>query len=409
MKLILYEDIDMNAIKDIDVCIIGAGASGMTAALAIAMQNRDIKVMLIEKKSQPGSKIKASGNGRCNISNFRTTTFGDSVKFFRSIGVEIKTTEEGWAYPVSERAEDVVRAFELRLEHYGVEVVKECCAEKILKREKFFEVYSTKMRIQAKKVIIATGGKAGPQYGCTGDGYKMARALGHNPSKLKPALAAVQCENALLKLLKGVRVKGSAGLYIGNHQEMLEFGEIQFTDDGLSGICILNLSRGIEISDELRFKDYHIRLNLLTKYTFIEIFHILTVRSKIENFKTEDLLLSIVNEKISKAILKKWSDKKPVAADLEKVEIEHIVYEFMNISFAVKGVKGWRYAQITSGGITFSEFNYETMESNICKGLYFTGEMIAYDGPCGGYNLENAWNTGRKAAGAICTELAKSK
>lgn len=397
----------MNIKNEYDVIIVGAGASGMTAAIEIAQSNKDISLLLLEKKDEVGLKIKATGNGRCNISHNRTTTFGDSVKFFRKIGVEIKTDEYGRAYPVSERAEDVVKALKRMLDVLNVETYTNFNVEDISKTEDGFIVVGKGKKIQCKKLILSTGGKAGSSYGSTGDGFKFAKKMGHNITNLRPILTPIICKNKYLEDLQGIRAKGSAALHIGNHQEILEFGEIQFTKDGLSGICIFNISTGIELNDEFSFESYHIRLNLLAAYDFREIFVILKNRQNILGLKSEDILMSIVNEKIGKQVLKHLSLTNKAAKDLTDEEIETLIYELMNIKFEITNLKGWQYAQATGGGITFSEFNYENMMSNKCEGLYFTGELIDYDGECGGYNLENAWNTGRKAGKAVCTELAK--
>ncbi len=397
----------MNIKNKVDIVIIGGGASGMAAAIEAKRQNRDISVTLLEKKSDVGLKLKATGNGKCNISNYKTSTFGDTVKFFRSIGVEIKSLSDGRAYPVSERADDVVKALKMAMETYGVEIVTDFEVTSVEKNEEGFIINGNNESYLAKKLVLSTGGKAGSIYGTIGDGFKFAKSLGHSVTSLRPILTPIECESDYLKDLKGIRAKGSCALHIGSHQDQLEIGEIQFTEDGLSGICIFDLSIGIELKDGLTLDSYHIRLNLLADYDFREILMVLQDRCKIEGLSSDDILMSIVNENIAKQVINHLNLNGKLASELTREELESLIYELMNLKFNIKGLKGWKVAQSTGGGITFSEFNYETMKSNKCDGLFITGELIDYDCRCGGYNLENAWNTGRKAGKSACTELAK--
>ncbi len=191
-----------------DICIIGGGASGMMAAIKIAKENPSLNIILIEKKEKLGSKIYATGNGRCNITNTNCHTFGDTSKDFRNIGVEIKVTDEGRAYPVSEQAADVVFALENAVKAYGVEVILNTFVTVVEKNKngkyKIRTEGKFKKEILAHKVVIATGGKAAAAFGTTGDGYKLATALGHKVNKVIPALVPIECENATIGFLPGV-------------------------------------------------------------------------------------------------------------------------------------------------------------------------------------------------------------
>ncbi len=394
-----------------DICIIGGGASGMMAAIKIAKENPSLNIILIEKKEKLGSKIYATGNGRCNITNTNCHTFGDTSKDFRNIGVEIKVTDEGRAYPVSEQAADVVFALENAVKAYGVEVILNTFVTVVEKNKngkyKIRTEGKFKKEILAHKVVIATGGKAAAAFGTTGDGYKLATALGHKVNKVIPALVPIECENATIGFLPGVRAKGKVTLYRKDFFVHEEQGEIQFTKDGLSGICIFNMSSFIRISKDTKFNDYYVEADFISQYKDMEILHILSIRRNINGLKTVDLFNSIVNSKLAHKILKKWSDKFNMAREIDNDSLKCIVDDFRHVRFNVTGVKGWKEAQCTAGGVDLDEFNSETMESISCPGIYFIGEVIDYQGPCGGYNLENAWETARKAGKAICTEYMK--
>lgn len=396
-----------------DVCIVGGGASGMATAITIGMKTQNLKIVVLEKKSCICSKVKAAGNGRCNISNVKTTTFGDSVKFFRKIGVEIKSNKIGWAFPLSERGEDVAYAFERAADAYGIIIKKNFTVTEISKVDGYFQImgetdnsFGKVEKITAKKVVISSGGKSYPEFGTTGDSYRFVRKLGHTVNKIRPSLAPIECESDFTDC-SGTRVKGEVSLLLRGCVQSVEEGEIQFTDYGLTGICVFNLSREIVIDEMTRFQDYTVKLNLLSRYKPQEIFLVLDIRRGIKDLDTKDLMMSIVNRNIAEKLLSPWIKSTEKACQLTDDQLKQIVYAFMNVDFIVSKVQGWRKAQVTSGGVTFSEFNYESMESLKCKGLYLTGEVIDLNGPCGGYNLENAWNTGRKAGSAICIELSR--
>lgn len=391
-----------------NVCIIGGGASGMMTAIKIAQNKPSLSILIIEKKEKLGSKIYATGNGRCNITNANCHTFGITCRDFRNIGVEIKVTEEGRAYPVSEKAADVVFAMENMINAYEIDIMLKTAVTDIQKQKNgSYKIITDKNEIIAEKVVIATGGKAAAAFGTTGDGYKLATNLEHKVNKVIPALVPIECKNEELGVLSGVRAKGKVTLYRNDFLVDAQQGEIQFTKDGLSGICVFNMSSFIRLSKEIKFKDYYIEADFISGYRDMEILHILSLRRGIKGLKTLDLLNSIVNSNIAHKLLKKWSDKYKMANQLDDSSLKEIINEFRHVRFNITGVKGWKEAQCTAGGVSWDDFNWDTMESLVCKGIYFTGEVIDYQGPCGGYNLENAWETARKAGKAICTEYMK--
>ena len=390
------------------ICIIGGGASGMMSAIIIASKNPLIDITIIEKKEKLGSKLYATGNGRCNISNSNCDTFGETCKVFRKVGVEIKITEEGRAYPVSEQAKDVVFALETAIKAYGINIIVNHTVTDVkpMKNGKY-KVLLGKKEMDFDGVILATGGKCAAHFGTTGDGYKLATNLGHKVNKLIPALVPIECSNKLIGSISGVRVKAKVTLKREGQIVDEQVGEIQFTKDGLSGIAIFNMSSHVRIGNGLKFSSYNVVLDLIAQYKNAEILYILSLRRNIKGLKTADLFNAIVNRQIASRLLKEVSENKPDASNLTEEDMKKIVNLFRNVNFEVTGVKGWKEAQCTAGGVDFDQFDKDTMESKIYKGLYFVGEVIDYDGPCGGYNLENAWVTARKAGKAICTEYTK--
>lgn len=478
-----------------DICIIGGGASGMTAAIAAYKTNENIKICIVEKNTELGKKILATGNGRCNLSNSRCHNNDKVLGFLGDLGIVTRTDESGRIYPYSEQGAQVrdvlsVHAFASAdvflgdaAEHISssdglvtnsVETDSAKAAGKN-QRKGFTVIMKSGRIIKTRTVILALGGKAGPQYGCTGDGYRLARNLGHRVTRLAPALSAVECKGAfkpikgvrakarvqLLKKIKmsGERLQDGKGRVIKNESNDViaeESGEVQFTADGLSGICIFDLSRFIKLYDSETlddgFKKYSLRVDLMPDISEDALREMLNEKIKIfsrritENnakrviqcshlknknaskkyntqFKEKWCVLeTIVNDKLAKMIFERVTDNMgtdkmyPNMIDVRSERAESFYAKepvklakalasgIKDMRFQVSSVKGWRYAQCTSGGIPRVEVDMSTMESKIVKGLYIIGEMIDNDCPCGGFNLNNAWETGIKAGIASSAE-----
>ena len=392
----------------IDVCVLGGGAAGLAVAVDLSNKCPDLSIVIIEKNSDVGLKLKATGNGRCNISNAQCQTFGETVKFFKRIGVEVSTNDEGWAYPVSEEGSEVVNVLKERLEDNGVKIYTEHIVEKIEENVEgvpYTVVCSKGQTFQCKKVVMALGGKAAPNFGTVGDGYILARKLGHKVTKLAPCLVPLMCENEEMGINKGVRAKGTVSLFRHGDFVAKEKGEIQFTDKGLSGICIFTLSKYVVLNEKTKFEDYKLKLDFLAQYQGLEILIMLKDRCKIKGMKTSKLLSSIVKDQIGQKLMKPWADKCPMAKDLSDEDLKEIILHAKGIIYDVTGAGGWKEAQCTTGGVSWDDFDWDTMESKVQPGMYFAGEIIDYSGPCGGFNLENAWVNARKVSKALCTEF----
>lgn len=247
----------------VDICIIGGGASGMTAAISAAEENQQLDILILEKKNQLGKKILASGNGKCNLSNVRCENYKDTLDFFASVGVMTRTDSEGRIYPYTEEARAVRDALEQRLRSLDVKV--ETSAEVAsVEYDGVFHIELKNKTVEARKVLVACGGKAGADFGSTGDGFRFAKRLGHQVHKPVPVLTAVELADDVSRLA-GIRVKGEVSLYFREEQIFSEKGEIQFTSTGISGICVFNLSRFLLIPEgkglEDGFSDYRIDID----------------------------------------------------------------------------------------------------------------------------------------------------
>ena len=386
-----------NMKNDYDILIIGGGASALAAAITAKTDNPGLSCAILEKKDVLAKKLSQTGNGRCNLSNVSCNHLEPVLDFMSKCGIFF-TEEDGRIYPYSEDAKDVVRALEKKALSLGVEIFLSSTVQKVeavSSTEKpyyGFHVFvcNSDMKdesssvVHARKVLIATGGKSYASFGTTGDGYIFARKLGHTVSKLAPALTAIEVDENI-KSFKGIRSKAVASLFIDrNGEEVMiaeEKGEVQFREDSISGICIMNLSSFIKplngLSPEDSFRHYHIKLNLIPGLRV-----------------TAERLVDGALDTLVKAPIKEYIERK-------YSEPEDRLNALRNFKLTVKGLKGWNEAQVTAGGVKLEEVNMDTMESMIVPDLYLSGEVLDYDGPCGGFNLNFAWYTGITAGHAM--------
>jgi len=392
-----------------DVCVIGGGASGMAAAIAAAEKNSSASVVLLEKNSKLGKKLLATGNGRCNLSNSEIIDQGEVSGFFERIGLLLRTEEQGRMYPYSGKALDVNKALNLRISTLGIKVMTEFQVSKLTETFGGYLISGEKKgTIEARKVVLATGGKAAPQYGSTGDGYAILKTFGHEATRLAPGLTWLACKE-YNDSLKGLRIKAKISLVLKNATLEEELGEIQFTRDGLSGICIFNLSNHVTLDHNIDFSDYQLSIDFMPDYSDDELRALIDKRSGIRNLDIKDLLLSVVPEALGIEILRRalMSDAGYLGktADLSVMDKQRISSQIKNFCYTVSNAGGWKDAQITRGGLGCDQIHSVTKESLIKPGLFIAGELLEYAGPCGGFNLYHAWHTGL-AAGRNAMEAA---
>ena len=235
----------------------------------------------------------------------------------------------------------------------------------------------------------------------------MAKSMGHTVTRLAPVLTGIETEQDLSDL-KGVRVRGAVSLYEDGRRVFSEKGEIQFNEDSISGICVLNLSRFLRLREGENFSQgmrrFQVAGDFMPDMGQDQVKELLQERSRGLGMKPDDLLLSLVPAPLAARLLKEAGLKSKEAGSdaglLSEVQINKLGKLLKGWNMQVKGTKGWKSAQCTAGGVSLEEIDMETMESKLVPGLYFSGEMIDYDGPCGGFNLQNAWETGMKAGKA---------
>lgn len=360
----------------------------MTAAISAA--RKGVRVRLIEKNSEPGRKLLATGNGRCNLTNTNSEGADKTLDFFAGLGLLVRTEEEGRVYPYPEQASAVRDALINEMTDLNVEILCGLEVQAAIKKDSGFVVLAAGGKeYRSDALILAAGGKAGPQYGSTGDGYRFAKAFGHTVVRLMPSLVQMVSAEPFFKDLKGARAKGQAILLREGKVIDAETGEIQFTEEGLSGICIFNLSRKYVRGDI-------IRIDLFPGYGEDHFESILSKRAEIlGNRSMYQFLNGMLHKKLIPVVLAKLGlDQNRKAAELAPEEIREAARFLKGWNMSISGTKGWKDAQVTAGGVDLEEVDPETMESRLVPGLYFAGEVLDFDGKCGGYNLQWAWSSG---------------
>ena len=391
--------------------IIGGGASGMAAALAAA-ENPNAEIILMERQARLGRKLQATGNGRCNLTNLHAADggyHGDDASFsdyaigqfgpeaaldwFRSLGLFTVAEASGRVYPYSDQANSVVDVLRFALEKPNIRVKLGFEVEKVKKTGNGFRVESKEETVEYDKLIVACGGLAGTKLGGSMSGYKLLRSLGHKCTKLRPTLVQLKSGWGGVAGLKGVRANCHAAIFHNGEKFSESTGELQFTEYGLSGPVIFEISRdtcqgGGEWTCRLDFLPEIGEETLKTEL----------LRRKETNLPASELLTGILHNRLGRVLTQavgvnaNW----PISA-LSDYEIEQVAGAVKGFDVSLTEPMGMDSAQVTAGGIVTREFDEKTMESRIVPGLYACGEVLDVDGDCGGYNLQWAWSSGRLA------------
>ncbi len=391
------------------IAIIGGGAAGMMAALT-ASEEKENRVTVFERQARMGKKLLATGNGRCNLTNrdlslghyhgnqpefcaYALEQFGtqETLDFFRSLGLLTVTEDSGRVYPYSDSANSVADVLRLHLEQReNVELVTSCEITSLRRKNKRFELQGGEESYYFDSVILCAGGVAGGKLGGTDLGYKLLSSFGHKRTKLYPALVQLRTDTTFVRSLKGVRCEAAVRF---RGQECR--GELQFTDYGVSGPVIFELSREISALGG----QGELYIDLLPPMGEEELLALLKARqNSMPELRGEDFLTGVLHNRLGRTMLRACGcSLERLCREYSPRELEQIARMIKGFSLSLTGVMGMDQAQVTAGGISTAEFNEKTMESRLCPGLYAAGEVLDIDGDCGGYNLQWAWASGRLA------------
>ena len=413
----------MDGMEVYDVGVIGGGPAGMMAAIAAGQKKR--KVVLLERNNSLGRKLLLTGKGRCNFTNNSTIpetvkAFGkkgkflysaltkfsnqDLISFFEGRGVKTKVERGQRVFPASDKSQTILDCLLKELKKNKVKIIYNFRVVKMKRDSDGFVLLSEKKEtIRAKRIVLATGGKSYPQTGSTGDGYRLAKDLGHQIIPLKPALTGLIVKNKRVRELAGLSLKNVQLTFKVENRVLLSlFGEMLFTHQGISGPLVLQSSKTVYESlakkEKVRaFLDLKPALDKkqLQKRIFREI-HKMPKKQFKGLLKTllPQLLIHVTAQTIG-------VEEKILNANLTTKEVQRLMEFLKEFSFSIDAVEPFSTAIVTSGGIDVDQMDSRNMESKIVPDLHFAGEIIALDGPTGGYNLQKAFSTGYLAGFSV--------
>lgn len=394
------------------VMVVGGGASGLVCAIEAARQGCD--VTLFEKNAKLGRKILATGNGKCNISNqhLAPTRYHSEhlacVKtilkrfdaftckaYFRSLGLEMREGEEGRLYPMSHQASSVVDVLVHEARSLHVKILLESEVEKIEKNKEGFVAHFKKEMQRFDACVIASGSLAMPSLGSSGSGYGFAKAFGHRVLEPLPSLVQLLSTTAHLKELAGVKIEAGVELFINTRQCQRVQGDVLFTNYGLSGSAILDISRRASYA-LFQHEALFVVVDMMPQFSKEALGALLQKRLAYAGDKSVLLWLEgMIPKKLAHFVV--------VHAELEHLkhasmlgakEIKKLVFALKAFRFDITGTKGLESAEVCAGGVDTRELDEKTLMSRHINHLYFCGEVLDVDGDCGGFNLHFAWGSG---------------
>ncbi len=400
------------------ICILGGGASGLYCAMHIKLMQPDAEVTVLERNVRVGKKILATGNGKCNFTNLnqkqscyssenpdaafalvRAHTPEDIMYTFAEIGVEC-IERNGLVYPRSQQAASVLDALRFKLEALGVNLRTDFEVKAIKKQDDSFVLSGTAQE-NYDAVVVASGTAAS---GGSASGLKLLRSFGHTAATVYPALTPVVCDTSYTKLAKGMRAQCSVQLCKNSAPIASESGEVLFTEYGISGICILQLSRHIsKAKAENEKASFHFEIDFAPEINVADLLAFYKNRRQMLGYlQTSEFLGGYLNKKIGQAILKSCGiiDFNAPASLLTDVQLNVLANATKHFKLEISGVLDTSHAQACGGGIRLTEFT-EHLESKKVKNLFACGEVLDVLGDCGGYNLTWAWASGYAVARGI--------
>ncbi len=393
------------------VAIIGGGASGLMAAITAAEGGHS--VVLLERQARVGRKLLSTGNGRCNLTNLNFSPENyhgapdpflrpaleafpprAALEFFHSLGLLTVAEPSGRVYPRSDQAGSVVDVLRFAAAR-GAEVRTGAEVLALHRKGEGFALELADEVLTADRVLVCCGGLAGEKLGGSKSGYQLLASLGHHRTALRPALVQLRTGDALVRSLKGVRADAHVRLERRGALLAESAGEVQFTDYGLSGPAIFEISRAAAAAEG----EAAVRLDLLREVSQDELERLLERRAAdFPGLTLENLLTGMLHNRLGRTVLRGAGyGLDGLASDLKAADFQKIAAAVKDLVFPLTGTQGFDAAQVTAGGMDTAEFDPATLQSRLVPGLYAAGEVLDVDGDCGGYNLQWAWASGRLA------------
>jgi len=400
----------------VKIAIIGAGASGLMAAITASKEGNEVH--LYEQNTKAAKKILASGNGRCNISNknlSHTDYFGMNPnfttyalenfgfmqlqKFCKNMGLLLNVLDDGRAYPLSNEAKSVALSFEKFAFSKGVRFFTESKITKVEKNEDKFYLFHENLSSEPyDKLLICTGSEAAPQLGGTTSGYELAHALGHSVIPTYPSLVQLHLKTKVHEKMSGSKLDGTVNLYINGKKEQTVSGDLLFTKYGISGFAILDISQ-LASESILNYQKVDIGLDLLPKFDRQSLSsQLLGMCQNLPSFEIETILSGMLPKKIAHTLLEDANiSPQTLASKVHTKMAKQIISKIKDWRFEVSDTHGFKHAEVSGGGINTDEINDKTMESKLCKNLFFAGEVLDIVGRRGGFNFAFAFASGHLA------------
>lgn len=411
-----------------DLIVVGGGASGIMAA--IIAKDLGMDVAIVESNDRVAKKILATGNGRCNITNnnikspfnnnfhSENNNFFDNVlsefsvedtkNFFLSLGLPLVELENGKMYPQSLQSSSVIDIFRMAIEDRNIPLYTNCKITSITKKKNFNLSTSNEeyQYFACSKLILSCGGKSAPKTGSDGSGYKLAKSLGHKVIEPIPGIVQLKLDYPYLKAISGVKFDGSVSILIDNEVVRTEYGEILFTDYGISGPPIMQLSAYASKALNKNSK-VTLKLDMFPNQSVEEVENFLATHFSIFNYREIcSTLIGVINKKLIPTILKDSGikDIHTPCSNIDWKYINALINKFKCWEFNCIDTNGFANAQVTVGGIDTSQINNISLESKLVKDLYLCGEILDVHGDCGGFNLQWAWSSGYVAGKSASTK-----
>ncbi|MBP5303532.1 MAG: aminoacetone oxidase family FAD-binding enzyme [Clostridia bacterium] len=410
-----------------DAIFVGGGASGLIGSIMLKRQLPSARVLVLEKQSRVGKKLLSTGNGTCNLSNIHISPnyyhgddsyFPDYVlttfppehvrTFFESIGVLTEIRENGRIYPICASAAAVLDCILEEMKERKVSVETNACVTSIQRNGKDFLVKTATDEYLTSHIVVCTGGVASPSLGGCDDGYALLQAFGHKKNTVTPSIVQVKTDTQFVKAVKGLRLNANVSVRENQKEVSNSFGEVLFTEYGLSGPAVMQVSRAVGRWETKKQGKMEIALDLFTGNSEDWVYQTLKERKKrFPKRSLEEYLTGMLQKRIGQTVLRSRQIM-PLSREcgsLTEKELKTIASTLKEWTFPVFGTKGFGGAQVTAGGILTKDFSPLTLESSCCPHLYALGEVLDVDGDCGGYNLHWAFASALAVSDAIRKDL----